>query len=159
MLWNHRGARQGTCDTCCGVMGERAAGHGSAQEAVRAFSKLWGRFFICDKDFVDYNLDGMRAEDPTAHKWSASKLWIDYTPFVKALDWTEALQERCMQDEQNLGHLVRERKKDQSTSPWTTRCTCGRSGGTCSCQSDDNNKNEPLAILARAWVQSCIGIP
>ena len=42
-----------------------------------------------------------------------------------------------MQDEQNLGHLLRERKKDQSTSPWTTRCTCGRSGGTCSCQSDD----------------------
>jgi len=52
-------------------------------------SKPWGRFFICDKDFVAYNRAGMRAEDPTAHKWSASKLWIDYTPFVKALDWTK----------------------------------------------------------------------
>ena len=60
-------------------------------------SKPWGRFFIFDKDFVAYNRAGMRAEDPTAHKWSASKLWIDYTPFVKALDWTEALRERCMQ--------------------------------------------------------------
>jgi len=100
-------------------------------------TKPWGRFFIFDKDFVAYNSAGMRAEDATAHKWSASKLWIDYTPFVKALDWTEALWERCMQDEQNLQHLLRERKKDQSTSPSTRRCTCGRSGGTCSCQSDD----------------------
>ena len=100
-------------------------------------SKPWGRFFIFDKDFVAYNRAGMRAEDPTAHKWSASKLWIDYTPFVHALDWTEALQERLQQDEQNLLHLLRERKKDQSTSPWTARCTCGRIEGTCTCQSDD----------------------
>ena len=100
-------------------------------------TKPWGRFFFFDRDLVAYNRAGMRAEDPTAHKWSAFKLWIDYTPFVKALDWTEALRERLMQDEQNLQHLLRERKKHQSTSPWTARCTCGRSGGTCSCQSDD----------------------
>ena len=62
------------------------------------------------------------------------KLWIDDTPFVKALDSTEALRERCLQDEQNLQHLLREREKEQSTS--TRRCTCGRRGGTCSCQSD-----------------------
>ena len=96
--------------------------------------KSWGRFFIFDEDFAAYNRAGMRAEDTTAHKWSASKLWIDYTPFVKALDWTEALKERLLQDEQNLQHLLRERMKQQSTS--TRRCTCGRSEGTCSCKSD-----------------------
>lgn len=100
-------------------------------------SKPWGRFFIFDKDFVAYNRAGMRAEDPSADKWSASKLWIEYTPFVKALDWTEALKERLLQDDQNLRHLLRERKKDQSTSPWTRRCTCGCRGDTCSCKSDD----------------------
>jgi hypothetical protein len=26
MLWHHSGARRGTCDTCCGVMDERARG-------------------------------------------------------------------------------------------------------------------------------------
>ena len=65
-------------------------------------TKPWGRFFIFDKDFVAYNRAGMRAEDPTAHKWSASKSWIDYTPFVHALDWTEALKERLLTDEENL---------------------------------------------------------
>ena len=98
-------------------------------------TKPWGRFFIFDKDFVAYNRAGMRAEDPSAHKWSASKLWIDYTPFVKALDWTQALKERIMQDNANLQHLLRARKKEQSTS--TRRCACGRRGGACSCQSDD----------------------
>ena len=115
-------------DTWRGVMGERAAGHGSAQEAVlRKFgayeplelcyqaSKPWGRFFIFDTDFVAYNRAGMRAEDPAAHKWSASKLWIDYTPFVKRLDWMEALKERIIRDDQNLRQLLREHKKEQST--------------------------------------------
>ena len=53
---------------------------------------------------------------------------------MKALDWTEALRERCIQDDQNLQHLLREHRKEQSTS--TRRRTCGRSGGTCSGQSD-----------------------
>ena len=55
-------------------------------------TKPWGRFFFFDKDLVAYNRAGMRAEDPTAHKWSASKLCIDYTPFVTAQDWTKALK-------------------------------------------------------------------
>jgi hypothetical protein len=118
-------------------------------------SKPWGRYFIFGKDFVAYNRAGMRAEDPTADKWSASKLWIDYTPFVKALDWTEALQERLLQDDQNLRHLLRERKKDQSTSPWTRRCTCGRSGGACSCQSDHIEEkrchDDPIGPNSGIW--------
>ena len=98
-------------------------------------SKPWGRFFIFDKDFVAYNRAGMRAEDPNAHKWSASKLCIDYTPYVSAADWTHALRERCAQDEQNLAHLCRERKRNQPSSGGV--CQYGRPRGYCCCQSDD----------------------
>ena len=96
-------------------------------------SKPWERFFVSNKEFAAYNRAGMRAEDPTAHKWSASKLCIDYTPFVHALDWTEALRERLMQDEANLQHLIIRRNKEKPTS--SRKCTCGRFYGFCSCQS------------------------
>ena len=86
-------------------------------------------------DFVAYNRAGMRAEDPTAHKWSASKLWIDYTPFVHANDWTQALQLRLINEEDNLLHLLRERKQEQSTS--TRKCKCCRIENICTCKSDD----------------------
>jgi len=105
-------------------------------------SKPWGRFFVFHKDFVDYNRAGMRAEDPTAHKWSASKLWIDYTPFVHANDWTQALQMRLENEEDNLLHLLRERKKEQSTS--TRKCTCRRIEDICTCKSDDIAERCPL---------------
>ncbi len=105
-------------------------------------TKPWKRFFIFDKDFVAYDRTGMRAEDPNAHKWSASKLWIDYTPYVNAIDWTQALRERCSQDAENLKHLLRERKRDQGSSP--RKCTCGPGGGSrlfqedlCTCKSND----------------------
>ena len=79
-------------------------------------SKPWGRFFIFDKDFVAYNRAGMRAEDPSADKWSASKLWIDYTPHVSAQDWTDALLHRLCLDNENIKALLRDRKRRQASS-------------------------------------------
>ena len=101
-------------------------------------SKPWGRFFIFDKDFVAYNRAGMRAEDPSAHKWSASKLWIDYTPHVSTQDWTRALLDRLLLDECNIHALLRDRKRRQASSRST--CDCGRALGlrdVCECQSND----------------------
>ena len=83
----------------CEVNVARACGGSSAAQIwlLRCkASKPWGRFCIIDKDCVAYNRAGMRAEDPTADTWSASKLWIDNTPFVKRLDWMEALKERII---------------------------------------------------------------
>ena len=64
-------------------------------------TKPWGRFFMFDKHFVEYNQAGMQAEDPNAHKWSASKLWIDYTPYVSGRDWERALLLRIQMDRLN----------------------------------------------------------
>jgi hypothetical protein len=101
-------------------------------------SKPWGRFFIFDKDFVAYNRAGMRAEDPCADKWSASKLWIDYTPHVSAQDWTRALLDRLCLDNENIHDLLRDRKHRQASSRST--CECGRAWGlrdVCECKSND----------------------
>ena len=101
-------------------------------------TKPWDRFFMFDRDFVAYNHAGMRAEDPNAHKWNASKLWIDYTPYVSSKDWTKALLLRIQLDNQNIHNLLRERKRRQASSP--SSCTCGRAWGllaACECQSDD----------------------
>ena len=46
-------------------------------------SKPWERFFVSNKEFAAYNRAGMRAEDPTAYKWSASKLQLG-KPFGNA---------------------------------------------------------------------------
>ena len=52
----------------------------------------WDRFFMFERDFVAYNQAGMRAEDPNAHKWNASNLWIDSTLHVSTQEWTKALR-------------------------------------------------------------------
>ena len=52
-----------------------------------------------------------------------------------------------------IQHLLRERKKEHSTS--TRRCTCGRSGGTCSCQSNHIEEkrchDDPIAPNSSIW--------
>ena len=80
----------------------------------------------------------MRAEDPSAHKWSASKLWIDYTPHVSAQDWTSALLDRLRLDNENIRDLLRDRKRRRASSRST--CECGRAWGlrdVCECKSND----------------------
>ena len=37
-------------------------------------TKPWDRFFMFERNFVEYNQAGMRAGDPNARKWNASKL-------------------------------------------------------------------------------------
>ena len=101
-------------------------------------TKPWGRFFIFDKDFAAYNRAGMRAADPNAHKWSSSKLWIDYTPHVSVQDWAMALLSRISIDDSNIHDLLRDRKRRQGSSRNT--CTCRRAWGlrdVCECQSND----------------------
>ena len=58
----------------------------------------WGRFFMFDKDFVNFNRRRMRAEDPNAHKWRESKAWINYTEHVGADDWANALSNRHLSE-------------------------------------------------------------
>ena len=74
-------------------------------------TKPWGRFFMFERNFVEHNQAGMRAEDPNAHKWSASKLWIDCTPHVSTQDWTKALMSRIQLDHINIQNLLQERKR------------------------------------------------
>ena len=84
----------------------------------------------------------MRAEDPNAHKWTASKLWIDYTPHVSTKDWNEALYNRLQLDHQNIFKLSQERKRRQASS--RSPCTCDRAWGlldACECQSNDIRDN------------------
>ena len=111
-------------------------------------TKPWDRFFMFDRDFVAYNRAGMRAEDPNAHKWSASKLWIDYTPYVSSKDWTKALLLRIQRDDENIQNLLRERKRRQASSP--SSCTCGRVLrllDACECQSHDIQARNFLDII------------
>ena len=65
-------------------------------------TKPWGRFFMFSSHFLEYNQAGMQSEDPNAHKWSASKLWIDYTPYVSGKDWQRALLHRTQMDRLNF---------------------------------------------------------
>jgi len=68
----------------------------------------WGRFFVFRKDFVDFNRSGMRAEDPNAHKWRESKVWINYTEHVSSDDWANAFNERHLCEVAEIKDQLRE---------------------------------------------------
>ena len=58
----------------------------------------WGRFFMFNKGFVDFNRRGMQAEDPNAHELRESKAWINYTEHVGSDDWANALSDRHLSE-------------------------------------------------------------
>ena len=73
----------------------------------------WKGFFVTQADFDTYNHNGMKSEDPNAHRWSSAKLLFDYTPYVTTSDWRQALEDnRWMW--QNLRPECEAKKEPQS---------------------------------------------
>ena len=82
-----------------------------AYAALKLWKKQLGdvdKLFMFTRDFVHFNRTGMRAEDPHAHKWRESKVWINYTQHVGANDWANALTERQLCEVLDVKDQLRE---------------------------------------------------
>ena len=84
----------------------------------------WEKFFVFNKDFVDFNRSGMRAEDPNAHKWRESKVWVDYTELVSSDDWANALPDRYEWEVEVIKDQLRKGTSRSDICPGSTDVCC-----------------------------------